>query len=132
MPKVVYYQTSKTEWIKCTYPDKCGESIFLDDECQGVKGHDGDHWSYMPSGKFLRSHPKGGCCITPPGHSEYVSPVDKAKDYYMEFWTKETITDHELLRKLASEEEVDGDVDRIEENPFEFLDGVDVNLDEEP
>jgi len=69
-----------------------------DGRCQGVPNHKGPHWSYDLGGQLIqwvnkKEHdPKWrniGCSWTPPGHKNWISPVDMAKHHYITIWARE-------------------------------------------
>jgi hypothetical protein len=88
-------------------------SVFLESltlvRCQGVKGHEGVHWRYAPSGDFEWHYnmddPKHDGCAgsTPPGHKSYVSPVKMQKHYFMSHYTDTEVTDKGIIAMLEKD-----------------------------
>ncbi len=61
--------------------------------CQGVRGHEGMHWRYTPSGWLIqwpyKKDIKGKFGIAhsliPPDHKRYIHPKDMAEKYFRAF-----------------------------------------------
>lgn len=106
--RTLYSSDGDGHWIKTVWEDQCGEAVFLRGKCQGVKGHEGDHWCYGPDGSYhsevqgeLEPHEiRGGS--TPPGHESWISPVDKAADYYLTFYERTEVTDAKEIARLEA------------------------------
>lgn len=116
MSSVTYYGDGKGNWTKRTWAEQCDHKLTFGPQCQGVLGHTGNHWAYSPDGSYVYDVPgkleewevAGGS--TPPGHKEWVNPIDKRGDYHVEHFTTETVTDVDLINRLNNEEDVDGAV----------------------
>jgi tRNA (cmo5U34)-methyltransferase len=50
LPHVTYYTDGEGRWLKRVWAVQCPETILFRDRCQGVAGHVGDHWCYLPDG----------------------------------------------------------------------------------
>src|ERR1700733_6323361 len=113
----LYYLDDDGKWWFRIFPPRCCYKMF-GGECQGVKGHTGDHWCYRPSGdyahrinttrKLKKYEPVGGW--TPPGHPQYVNPVDKSKDHLLilpDPW--QVVTNKRILNRLERRELLDNE-----------------------
>ncbi len=114
---IMYSSDGEGRWWKREWKDQCPEDAFIRDKCQGTKGHSDIHWRYNTDGSLVWSENKAemteaeladqtrGCSgSTPPGHANWISPVDKAKDYYMEFYEDSDVTDPEIIAALERDE----------------------------
>ena len=113
MANIVYHQVSSNNWLKQEFADQCSEKIFIRGECQGIKGHQGHHWCYSPSGNYCWSSEKkdlkpheAACGSTPPGHSDYINPVGKYDDYYLRHNETTEVKDEGLVDKLENGEDM--------------------------
>lgn len=143
MSNITYYGDGKGNWSKRVWADKCSENIWFTGECQGVEGHEGDHWCYSKDGSYnygvrgdLEAHDIAGGS-TPPGHKDWISPVDMADKYYMRFHEDTEVTDPELIARLNRGEIEDGEsldqplnFDDLEEELKCRLDAYDENKEE--
>ena len=116
-----YYTDGKGRWVKQEFAKQCKHKVVLSRRCQGVQGHEGDHWCYGTDGsyhwevndyrKIKSSDIAGG--ITPPENDGYISPIDKAKDYYMSNHTETEVTDAKTIARLEKGKIKDGEsIDR--------------------
>lgn len=76
-------------------------------ECQGAKGHEGDHWGYDQTGHLLtapspkdRKRLRIGFRLCPPGHKNYVSPEKMIARWYVLQSRTEPVTDPKLCERL--------------------------------
>ena len=78
-------------------------------ECQGVKGHEGNHWMYKPNGSYHywrnENDPDAidrdmAMGTVPPAHESYTDPIKKSSEYYMRFYETEEITDPKIICEL--------------------------------
>lgn len=113
--RTMYSTDGKGYWVKRVWSEQCEENILFSRQCQGVKGHEGDHWCYGEDGSYhydvqgdLEPHDIAGG-MTPPGHKSWISPVDKADDYYMSHYTDIEITDPDEIARLEAGEIEDGE-----------------------
>ena len=51
MVEIVFYTDGQGHWTKREYAKQCPETILMD-ECQGVAGHEGNHWCYSSNGSY--------------------------------------------------------------------------------
>ncbi len=106
---ICYYGNGRSHWIRREWKPQCSEKVFFYGRCQGVKGHQGVHWCYSPSGSFQWSDndddPKhdGAAGSTPPGHKSYVAPVKMDKHYYLSHFTDTEVTDKGILAMLEKD-----------------------------
>ena len=115
-PNVVCSTDGKGNWWRREWKPQCNERVFLLDRCQGVLGHDGDHWCFRRDGAFGwsrdKDHPEyeqAASGITPPDHDSYCSPSDMSEHHYMNHFTDSEITDPEEIARLERNEVVDGE-----------------------
>ena len=120
-----YYSDGEGGWVKRVWGEQCEEEVFLD-QCQGLKGHDGDHWHYSLDGSYYwsrqRDDPRRGSAaagMTPPGSKDWISPVDKAAEKYNEFYEDSDVIESELIERLERGELRDGET-IIEPNIWMF------------
>lgn len=107
---VTFYGNGKSHWVKRVRKPQCKHKIFLAGECQGTEGHDGHHWCYRPDGSYFwdmteeqRKNNKNDdavCGSIPPDHKNYISPVDKTKDYHLKFYEDTVVTDPQEIARL--------------------------------
>ena len=106
--KTSYYRDEDGNWTRREWQPQCSERITLGGKCQGVKGHEGDHWCYSPCGSYQYQHAvpvdniAGG--IIPPDHPRYVSPVTMAPFFYAAFHTDTDVTDPEIIKRLENDD----------------------------
>lgn len=118
MPHIMYTQIEPRKWLKVVFADQCDKKVYLGrHKCQGVKGHEGDHWAYDESGHYLttrneddKNPPPWACGSCPPGHKDYTSPVDKYKERYLCYNEKSEVVDEDLIDKLENDEDLGEDV----------------------
>jgi len=97
-----YVSDGNGRWQKTVWQKQCPEDLILWGQCQGTLGHEGDHWAFRGNGSYCYHKPEGGGGMIPPGHSSWVSPVDKVKDYHMNFCTVHEVTDPDEIAGLES------------------------------
>lgn len=93
------YSKVDKKWFRKEWKPKCLEKM-LAYPCQGVSNHPGSHWCYSYSGSFIHSSPDGGLSMTPPGHKEWISPLEMRECYHIEHFSEEEVTDPEILLGL--------------------------------
>jgi hypothetical protein len=112
---VSYFTNGDGKWFKREWREQCPEDIFLGGRCQGVKGHDGEHWCYNLNGNYQwedneNDLTKQGCSgFTPPGHEKYVNPVDTLEKCYLNNYVDSEVTNPELIARLEAGEIDDGE-----------------------
>ncbi len=119
-PKVTLYTDCKGQWLKRVWACQCPDVILINERCQGVVGHEGDHWCFRPDGAYHfkphESDPKReyfGCGTTPPGNAEYRTPLGMRRYHYLNHYEDTEVTDPEELARLERGEfEPEEDVDR--------------------
>lgn len=118
----MYSTDGKGNWTKRIWSEKCPEKFFLNHKCQGVKGHDGNHWCYGEDGSYFFGVPGElephdiRCGSTPPNNEDWINPVDKSNDYYMSNYTDVEVTDLSEIARLESgdvndDESINGPID---------------------
>jgi hypothetical protein len=109
MKNVAYYTDGKGYWLRRVWKPQCPAKVFIYGRCQGVKSHRGFHWCYSASGDFEWAangevaNDDAAAGSTPPGHSEYVSPVKMQKHYYLSHYTDEEVTDKAIIAMLEKD-----------------------------
>lgn len=106
----MYSGDGKGRWWKTTWAKQCSHKMLGERKCQGVEGHEGVHWYYNETGWFhwteneeeadLKDPYRAAAGHTPPGHSSWVDPRKKQRDCWMDHWTREEVTDEELIANL--------------------------------
>lgn len=111
----LYSGDGNGKWYLREWKPRCTEDAYLLglSKCCGTQGHKGPHWAYGEEGSYHwnrnDSDPDSwekntAAGSTPPGHPTWVSPVDKASDYYMDFFEDSEVTDPEVIRLIESGE----------------------------
>lgn len=113
MGRITYYNVAKRKWVKRVWAEQCGVRVLIS-KCQGVKDHDGDHWCYAPSGSLDKTNSDGGASMIPPGHADYISPIEMDKLYFIRHHSDVDVTDPVIIEKLENGEtpEWDASLDR--------------------
>lgn len=112
---VMYSTDGEGLWIRRQWAEQCPERVFLAARCQGLKGHQGVHWCYKPDGSLAWDDndddpQEDGCSGTiPPGHKQWISPLDKQEDYWLSHYTDTEVTDPEIIARLERDEPPEGD-----------------------
>ena len=118
--RVTYYTDAKGYWLRREWKPQCRSEVFLTDRCQGVEGHKGVHWCYSPSGDFQWGdndddpQHEGAAGSTPPGHEDYVSPIDMQEHYHVSHDTDRQVTDKQIIAMLEDDKtpEPNASIDR--------------------
>lgn len=106
---ISYLTDGEGYWERMVGSDQCPCEWSDSEECQGVRGHVGPHWCYEPSGTYMcwenENDPDNDMAeyplaYIPPGHKKYISPVDKAQEYYANSSVRSIITDEALIKLL--------------------------------
>lgn len=114
MNSAFYHTAGDGRWFKRVFATQCRAEILIffagrclfAGRCQGVKGHKGVHWCYGEDGSFKwgdnKKNPQHAGCsgTTPPGHKQYVAPVDMAKRYYLNHSTETEVTNKAKIARL--------------------------------
>ena len=103
----IMYSSDGERWWRTEWVSQCEEQIILADQCQGVKGHEGEHWCYRPSGDYAWSG-DDGCGWTPPGHESYRTPESMQEHHHLQFRDCEEITDPEIAERLEQDDPPEG------------------------
>ena len=109
MTNIHYTGDGKESWHRIEFSKQCpikGGLIFDNTECQGVEGHEGNHWFYEKDGSFIE-WPKEirddfGGSSTPPNHKKYINPNKKHVDYYRNHYSQEVVVDPKVISILKS------------------------------
>lgn len=105
---ITYYCVGLGKWVMRVWAKQCQEEVMWTGKCQGVEGHDGDHWCYSEDGSYHYSIPKSevndrwgiGAGFTPPGHTEWKSPLEMAEKHHRRFYKQSEVADPELIERL--------------------------------
>lgn len=98
MERVLYSTSGDGRWYKTTIPKQCRQRLAGDAQrCQGIVGHDGDHWAFDEAGRYcyLSEIPDPDGVVygeIPPSHPSYKSPLQLEKYYYMGLGVKVEVT----------------------------------------
>jgi tRNA (cmo5U34)-methyltransferase len=110
-PAVTYSTDGQGRWLKRVWGVQCPETILFGDRCQGVVGHEGDHWCFHPDGSYhYRPHDSDprrehiGCATIPPGHAEYRTPLEMSRQRYLNFHEDVEITDAKEIARLERDD----------------------------
>ena len=106
-PQVTLYTDGNGNWLKRLWGVQCPMTILFRERCQGVIGHQGDHWRFQSDGSYHyrphESNPRGeqiGCGTTPPGHAEYRTPLEMSRYHYLKHYEDTQITDSVEISRL--------------------------------
>ena len=115
-PHVMLSTDGKGNWWRRAWMQQCPESILILDQCQGVEGHDGDHWCFRKDGSFAwsrdKDHPEfedAASGWTPPDHRQYRTPMEMQKQHFMSHFTDSEVTDADEIARLERGEVRDGE-----------------------
>ena len=98
--RAMFSTDGKGKWVRTTWPQQCDSDLLFGKRCQGVKGHEGQHWRYGDSGNFEHSTPNGGWASTPPGHKKYITPLEMQQHFYNTHSTTVVVTDVDEIARL--------------------------------
>lgn len=110
MNEILYSLDNQGQWWRREWAAQCDQKVFLLDQCQGVKGHKGVHWSYAPNGSFRWSdnkefpEHKGYAGMMPPDHESYKTPQEMHKEYYLCHHQDSLVTDPKIIEMLERDE----------------------------
>ncbi|GAB5517551.1 class I SAM-dependent methyltransferase [Rhodopirellula baltica] len=106
-PHVTFYTDGRGKWLKRVWAVQCSQSILIGDRCQGVAGHDGDHWCFKSDGSYFykphESDPRSkeiGCASVPPGNLGYRTPLEMSRHRYVNFYEDTEVTDQAEIERL--------------------------------
>lgn len=115
MRHVLYSTDGQGNWRKREWEPQCREKVFIAGRCQGVQGHKGPHWSYGPDGSLCRDDNEadpvmnGSAESIPPGHTNYISPVDMQDQLCRKHYTDSDVTDPAEIERLERGEMQEGE-----------------------
>ena len=105
MNHIIYRKYHDNKWYRQEFKRQCSHLLWIGlYECQGVIGHEGDHWAYAEDGSYLHSSPDGSETSTPPDHVTWISPKDKVNEHHRMFYTFEEVTDSTIIAQLEKGE----------------------------
>lgn len=115
LQRVLYTTDGEGHWTRTEWPLQCCADVIMAPECQGVKGHTGDHWSYRADGSYAyqenNDYPGGGSI--PPDNKDYISPKLMVSKYWLSHSNTTEVTDKELIARLERGESGPGEsIDR--------------------
>lgn len=107
--RITYYGDGQGNWSMRVWGIQCPEEILFSRKCQGVEGHAGDHWCYGGDGSYHYEvrpddprRKENAAGMIPPGHKEWINPVEMMDKCYMGFYEDSVVTDPELIARLNS------------------------------
>lgn len=110
-PTIMYSTNGNGRWLKRVWAAQCPETILIQERCQGVAGHTGDHWCFRSDGSYhYRPHDTDprrkeiGCGTIPPGHADYRTPLEMSRFRYLEFYEDSEVTNANEIARLEREE----------------------------
>ena len=108
---VTFYQGTDGSWLRREWSRQCPfKELLYIHRCQGVEGHEGEHWCYRPDGSYVSmGGVSTGLSLTPPGHPKWISPVDKAYLHYMSVYVDSEVTEPEEIARLNRGEHSDNE-----------------------
>jgi hypothetical protein len=113
---ILYSTDGRGNWTKTAFYAQCEHTVFLRGKCQARLDHEGPCWAYGPDGSYCwdinnQDLKDDDICSgsTPPGHKEYIHPIDKVDEYYMSNPKTVTVTDTQLIERLERGEMEDGE-----------------------
>ena len=105
--RTTFYFDGKESWLRRDWAQQCSHKILLLRRCQGVEGHDGDHWCFSPNGSYHWSrdndHPeyqRAASGMTPPTSEDYRTPLEMNSYYHLNHYEDHEVTDPEELDRL--------------------------------
>jgi tRNA (cmo5U34)-methyltransferase len=106
-PVVTLYTDGKGRWLQRVWGIQCPETILLNDRCQGVVGHQGDHWCFGPDGSYhYRPHVSDprrkniGCGMISPDNAEYRTPLEMSRHRFLNFHEDAEITNADEIARF--------------------------------
>lgn len=118
--RTTFYFDGTARWLRRDWARQCPHEILISRECQGVEGHDGEHWCFGADGSYHwardKDHPeykRAACGFTPPTANGYRTPAEMHLHYYMNHYEDCEVTDPvELERLNQGDFQPDESVDR--------------------
>lgn len=108
-PQVTFYGNGSDRWVKRTWARQCAQTILSHHRCQGLDGHNGDHWCYRSDGTFIckphESTPqrmKIGCAFISPSDPNYRSPLEMSRYRYQASYEDIDVTDMSEIERLEN------------------------------
>lgn len=105
--RVTFYFDGKDRWLRRDWAPQCPHKTLLLKRCQGVEGHEGDHWCFAPNGSWHwsrdKDHPeynRAASGMTPPTSEGYRSPIEMYPHYHLNHYEDHEVTDPEELDRL--------------------------------
>jgi hypothetical protein len=115
-PHVMLSTDGKGNWWRREWKPQCPEKVFIFRQCQGVEGHEGEHWCYRENGSFEwsrdKDHPdyeNAASGSIPPDHKDYRTPLEMQQHYYMSHYTDSEVTNPEEIARLERGETREGE-----------------------
>ena len=105
--RVTFYFDGNDRWLRRDWAPQCSHKILHLRRCQGVDGHDGEHWCFAPNGSYHwsrdKDHPdyqQGASGMIPPTSAGYRSPLEMDPNYHRNHHEDHEVTDPEELARL--------------------------------
>lgn len=116
MGNILFSTNGDGKWFRTEWQPQCPKEVFMGSKCQGVEGHEGDHWCYGPQGDYMFDCDREdlddydvAAGQIPAGHHEYKKPEDMRKHYHMSHYSYDEVTDKEKIAQLERGEMNDGE-----------------------
>jgi hypothetical protein len=108
---ITFYTDGQGRWLRREWAKQCPKHILLESRCQGVEGHEGDHWCFQPDGSYAwerdKNHPeyqRAACGFTPPQANGYRTPLEMSPHYYIQHFVDSEVTDPVEIARLESDD----------------------------
>ena len=105
--RTTFYFDGEERWLRRDWAPQCSHKILLLGRCQGVEGHEGDHWCFAPNGSYHWSRDKdhldykqAASGMTPPTSEGYRTPLEMNSHYHLNHYEDQKVTEPEELDRL--------------------------------
>lgn len=97
--KHVMYRQREDGWYRQEWSQECNEKMIWG-VCQGVQGHEGEHWCYSARGDYCHAVKGQGSGSIPPGHAKWISPEKMKDKTAIANYTYTKVTDQKVVEGL--------------------------------
>ncbi len=116
MSNILFQTGGDGKWFRTEWQSQCPKEVFMGSKCQGVEGHEGDHWCFGPQGDYMWDCDRDGledydavAGQTPAGHPDYKTPMEMRKHYHMAHYSCDEVTNKKEIIRLDRGEMNDGE-----------------------
>jgi len=116
MSNILFSTNGDGKWFRTEWQPQCPKEVFMGGQCQGVEGHEGDHWCFGRNGDYMWDCDRedlGDYDIasgqTPPGHKTYKTPLEMREHHHMNHYSCDEVTDEKEIARLERDEMNDGE-----------------------